>query len=461
MPTPRLNRYQLSKIDHEIDDLFDLLLTRLLGGSFTGKHLVIGYDREFTLPGLFERAVSDEGGRLNTELVDTLVSTASDYVNKYKNQAKAVTKRKIQALLGDVAEGRLAPENWATAVQGEMAELFGKVKNEIHTVVASETMHASTMGLKEAVDQVNENLGIEDPVVCWIHPLDQYTCQECYRLYYLSDRKTPRVWKESEVTSEYHKRGEDFPSWHLSHPHCRGALSTVLPGFGFSKDGRVAYIDSDHREWDYQRGFSKTPTPGVDARRDKLGKSEKPLGEPLEKAVKWPELAHELKRNGWTFARSGGKHEIWNNAGVPGVNLPIKHEHKSGEIPNFWVAKYAKDAGLRMSRDNTLSPDPKHGYSGHYRKMGMLPQAETGIKTWAPLGHEGLESVPIGNIIPTNQHDEWKTAAHVSMFNRNEGHKVPPITAVKEGDNWLVDSGHEQLEAAKRVGKTHVPIRAI
>jgi hypothetical protein len=268
MSAPRLNAYQRAMIDGEVDDLFDLLLTRLLGGSFTGKNLFIGYLRDFTLPGLYEAAVNEEGGRVDTEMVEGIASVAKDFLDKSRSQAKAVTKRKIQSLLHDIDQGRLKPENFATAIDGELADLFGKVKSEVQTIVASETMHVTTMGLKEGIDQINDSLDIEDPVICWVHPLDKDTCEECYRLYYLSDHKTPRVWKESEVSADYHKRGEDVPSWHLAHPNCRGALSTVLPGFGFNGNGQVTWIRDDHREYDYQRG--DRPTSGLGARRDRL-----------------------------------------------------------------------------------------------------------------------------------------------------------------------------------------------
>lgn len=270
MSAPRLNSYQRDSIDSEVDELFNNLLTRLLGYGFAGKSLFIGFTHGITIPGLYEAAVNEEGGYVEPEIIRGISSVTEDLINKYRADAKAITKRKIQGLLYDIDAGRLKPENFGIAVGGELVDIYSKIKQKINVVVASEMMHATTIGAKEGIDQINENLGIDDPVLCWIHPIDKNTCEGCYRIYYLSDRRTPRVWKESEVSAEYFKKGNTVPSWHLTHPNCRGALSTVLPGFGFDALGRVTYIADKYSEWDYQRGFKVRPTPGVDARRSSL-----------------------------------------------------------------------------------------------------------------------------------------------------------------------------------------------
>lgn len=536
---PRLNAAQRAAIDGEVDELFDELLTRLLGGAFTGRRLFIGYTHDLTLPGIFEAAVSEEGGRLDTEMVSGIAAVAQDFIDKYRAEAKASTKRRAQQLLHDVDQGRLKPEDFKTALQGELAELWGKVKTNVHAVVATETQHAQTMGVKDGIDQVNEGLGVDDPVVCFITAKDTNVCKECQRVHVLPDGKTPRVFKSSEVSTEYHVRGELMASWHLLHPHCRCALTTVLPGFGFDARGLVTWIHADHREWDYQRGFKLKPTPGVDARRKKLNKSEEDIGVPMVKTlnayperskdwpradcpacgekvpvtpkgwmlrhykkdskkleecpntktsgamqkseedigepllkydVKYADLKRALEHYGWVIDREDGGHIVWNHPALPTPRpIPIKRNHASGAKPiddEMLRQKYLKQAGLTIDRQGSIVPLARHDYAEHYRALGFevpgAAEAKPETKTWEPSGHQGLQSVRIEHAVPTSNHEEWKTAMHEAKFARGQGHQVPPLTGIEQPNGtWLVDEGHEQLEAARRAGMTHVPMRRV
>jgi predicted RNA binding protein YcfA (HicA-like mRNA interferase family) len=471
---PRLNAQQRAAIDAEVDDIFDTLLTRLLGGAFTGKKLFIGYTHDFTLPGIFSAAVSEEGGRVDTEIVEGIASVAEDFINKHRAQAKADTKRRLQGLLHDIDQGQLKPEDWNTAVEGELAELWGKVKNGVQSVVASETQHAQTIGVKEGIDQVNDGLGVEDPVVCFIPVKDTALCKECRRVHLLPDGFTPRVFRSSEVSTEYHIRGENVPSWHLMHPHCRCALATVLPGFGFDGQGRISWVHADHREYDYQHGFKERPTSGLEARRKKLGlnKTEDEFGEPLMKYdVKYADLKRALEHYGWAVEREDGGHVIWNHPSLPTARpIPMKRNHVSGAKPiddDMLRNKYLKQAGLTIDRKNgQVIPLARHDFAPHYRALGYevpgFAEEKPETKTWSPAGHEGLVSAPIAQVIPTNNHEEWKTSLHEANFARGQGHKVPPVTAMDQGNGtWLVDQGHEQLEAARRSGMTHIPLKPL
>jgi predicted RNA binding protein YcfA (HicA-like mRNA interferase family) len=471
MAAPRLNSYQRSLIDAEVDELFDELLTRLLGHSFTGKRMFIGFTHGYTLPGIFEAAVNEEGGRVDGELMQGIAAVAEDYINKHRSDAKAATKRRIQGLLHDIDQGRLKPEDFKSAVQGEMSELWGKVKSNVQTVVATETQHAQTMGVKEGIDQVNDGLGVEDPVVCFIPVKDVDLCKECRRVHLLPDGFTPRVFKSSEVSNEYHKPTDNVPSWLLMHPHCRCALATVLPGFGFDGQGRITWVHADHREWEYQRGFKARPTAGVEARRGKLEKSEDEFGTPLLKYdVKYADLKRALEHYGWVLDREDGGHVIWNHPSLPTSRpVPMKRNHVSGAKPiddDMLRNKYLKQAGLTIDRQGQIVPLARHDFAPHYRALGFsvpgLVEDKPETKTWEPEGHEGLKSVPIAQLTPTNNHEEWKTALHAANFARGQGHKVPPVTAMDQGDGtWLVDQGHEQLEAARQHGMTHVPVRPV
>ena len=55
---------------------------------------------------------------------------------------------------------------------------------------------------------------------------------------------------------------------------------------------------------------------------------------------------------------------------------------------------------------------------------GLVQEDKPETKTWKPEGHEGIVSVPIAQVIPTNNHEEWKTALHGANFARGQAHDL-------------------------------------
>jgi len=262
---PRLSKGALVELERRVDEKFDLLLTRLLAGAFTGKHMYIHTDPVLSLPGIFTQAVSEEGGTVDVDLLQNIAGVVKDLVNKQREDAKATTKRRIHMLLEDVRMGRIQPENFRNHVEGELLDLWGRITSNVERVVNTETQHAQTMGIKDGIEQINLVRGISDPVVVFVPKQDAALCDECRRVHLIGT--TPRCWYHSEVGTDYHQRGEDRPSWHLMHPHCRCALATVIPGYGFDAAGRVTFIKDGWNELKYQRAVGGS-LGGVDDRRN-------------------------------------------------------------------------------------------------------------------------------------------------------------------------------------------------
>lgn len=261
---PRLSKGAIKELERRVDEMFDGLLTRLLGGFFSGKNLFVKVDPVMSLPGLFTSAVSEEGGTVDVDLLQNLADVVKHLVDKQRADAKAVTTRRIQMLLEDVKAGHIKPEHFRNHIEGELTDTWSRITSNVERVVNTETQHATTLGLKDGIDQMNLVRGITDPVVVFIPKQDHALCDECRRTHLIGT--TPRCWYHSEVSSDYHQRGEDRPSWHLLHPHCRCALATVLPGFGFDAGGRVTFIKDGFLELEYQRA-SGGALGGVDDRR--------------------------------------------------------------------------------------------------------------------------------------------------------------------------------------------------
>lgn len=264
--TPRLSKGAVVELNRRVDELFDRLLTRLLGGSFSGKHLYITHDPVLSMPSLFAQAAASEGGSVDHDLLQNLADVTKHFVDAQRASAKATTVRRIQMLLEDVKAGRIEPENFRNHVESELIDTWGRITSNVERVTNTESQHVLTMGLREGINQMSAVRGISDPVVVFIPKNDAALCDECRKTHLCPDETTPRCWLSSEVSSDYHVRGERRPSFHLMHPHCRCSLATVLPGFGFDAAGRVTFIKSDFSERDYQQAKGGN-LGGVDDRR--------------------------------------------------------------------------------------------------------------------------------------------------------------------------------------------------
>jgi len=264
---PKLSRGAAAEIDRRVEAMFARLKARLMGGSFSGKSLFISVGPEATmsLPGIFAQAASQEGGYVDKDLMSSIADIALDLIDKQQAEAKASTKRRIQAILGDVHAGRIEPQNFRNHLESELVDLWGRINSGVERVVRTETEHVGTMGQKSAIEQVALALGVSNPVVVFIPKNDTFLCDECKKVHLLEDGVTPRCFYHSEVESGYHVRGTDKPSWMKMHPHCRCSLATVLPGFGFGADGRINYIRDGWDELAYQRETGGVG--GVDDRR--------------------------------------------------------------------------------------------------------------------------------------------------------------------------------------------------
>lgn len=285
--TPRLSKGASKVIDTRLDDLFDMLKVKLLGPTSVGRRLYVGFTHELSIPGIFERAVSEEGGKLDTTLLDHLVEITGDFIDKARADAKAQAKKRIQDTITDFDNGRLTRKEFEPKLEEELGDIWASVTANVARVVTTQTQQAQTLGIKSGLDQINANLGVEDPVVCFIPVKDHVLCDECKRLHLLEDLNTPRVWLSSEVKSGYHKKGDPEPSWSLLHPHCRCALTTVLPGFGF-QGGRIAWIGDGHDEWAHQRG-----------EKSRFAKSETMYGEFLAKSTRKGVRTFKAYRSNW------------------------------------------------------------------------------------------------------------------------------------------------------------------
>ena len=159
-------------------------------------------------------------------------------------------------------------------------------------------------------------------------------------------------------------------------------------------------------------------------------KAEEEIGQPLKKEVHTSDFVNELQRLGWQFERSAD-HIIYKHPQIPRP-LALKHSD-ARKISDTMAIKYAKDAGLRITRDKKLEVNPNHPYADHYRKAGLLAESTNQPKTWTPAGHDGHQ-MEIGKLFsdPSVSVKPHVVRQHTKALANPETHASVPAISVME-----------------------------
>jgi hypothetical protein len=253
----RLPKAAIKKVEAAVDSLFDKLKVRLLGPKSVDKKLYISFNREKSLPGLFEAAHIEERGFPDQEHLEQLLRIAENYLEAARLKAKSQTVVAVQNFMHDIAKARKRGDpkpDLYTVLGGELTDVYGKVAADVRRIVDTEAQNVRNVGVTSGIMRANASVGIEDPVIFFVVVRDQHLCDECRRLHLMPDGKTPRLWRMSDLGHDYHKRGESFPKVGGLHPHCRCSMTTLMPGFGFDKAGMVTWQGVNHDEYAIQQG---------------------------------------------------------------------------------------------------------------------------------------------------------------------------------------------------------------
>lgn len=260
---PKLSSASVTAIHNAVEEIFARAKARFLTPKYVEtKGILIGkVNDKLSLPELYIRSVLEEGGKPTPDTLNEILNQADQRLESLKAQTKA----NVINVIRGVGAKDLTEEKAITSINKELTDLWESVTPKVDRIVASETTGARNIGTAEGIQQVANNLGIHDPIIAFIIVHDDDVCDECLELHTL-DGTTPRVWYMSELSQAYHVRGEDRPSVHGLHPHCRCSMVTILQGYGFDKAGKVAFISLDHDEMAKQRGTQKSePLGGYDS----------------------------------------------------------------------------------------------------------------------------------------------------------------------------------------------------
>lgn len=248
----------LKAIDRAVEALFNRLKARFLGQRKEPKQIRFGvYDQpvkvkdDLTIPGIFDEAARSESVKPNEQLKSALASSIEQYLDAHQELAKAKIKSTVQTFLTESEMSKKKP-NVEKILGQQLGDVFTKVNSDVQKVVDNEMNKAKNVSTLDGIIKRGLSLGIEDSTVAFLGPLDQYTCDDCVRLFFMPDRITPRVWKVSELNHGYGKHNATVPSVGGQHPFCRHSLVTMRPGFGF-KGGKIGYIEPGYDVYEDQR----------------------------------------------------------------------------------------------------------------------------------------------------------------------------------------------------------------
>lgn len=237
-----------------IDKMFDALAVKLLGHipKLRGKNLFFFGERPgLNLAHIFIQAMNDRSpNHLERDALKSMLESAHGYVESLKSKTRSNVTESIDAL---VKEAKFRGDTLTTEqIGGVFTEEMEKARSHFITIAESETTKTRNVAHTLDITRVAEDLGDPDPLVYFVIVRDGQTCNECLRLHMMPDGTTPRVWKLSEVSAGYHKRGEDRPSMCGEHPHCRCSIAYLGRDYGF-KNGYIGYIGKGYNAYEDQK----------------------------------------------------------------------------------------------------------------------------------------------------------------------------------------------------------------
>lgn len=240
-----------------VEKMFDILSHNLLGDIpklRENKMLMFQVKPRTTLAHLFLQSMNNkEPNHFEKDVLKSILNSSHGYLESLKSKTSSNVVEAVDALVKEAK----ANGDWVTPdqISAVFREQMAKTGSHLKLIAEAEATKTRNMGATMDIVTVSKDAGIADPNVFFIIVRDGKACNECVRLHMCEDGVTPRVWKMSELSMGYHKRGESRPSACGEHPHCRCTLSVLSPGYGF-KNGFISFISLKHDEYNEQHGIS-------------------------------------------------------------------------------------------------------------------------------------------------------------------------------------------------------------
>lgn len=242
-------------IERAIKNRFDSITMKFLGivpEKSKSKQIVFTTSSKDNIISLFLKALNTkEPNAVEEQTLKTMIRVANGYLDALRDRSTAKIMHDINAHATDqsIKNESLSSDKIEEIIDKEM----DKAGNHLKMIINSESNKAVNTGTALQIAKLAEKKNEEDPTVFFIVTIDDVTGPEEFILHLLPDRKTPRLWKLSEIGAEYHKVGDPNPKFPGLHPNCCCKLTYLAPNFGFNENGKVKFIGLDHDEFKVQR----------------------------------------------------------------------------------------------------------------------------------------------------------------------------------------------------------------
>jgi hypothetical protein len=190
-----------------INNIFDNMTSKLLSPSPGQKFL--------SLEGMYDSSTRSHGFMPDKDSLSTLKKISQSYIDALRNRTIANVMQIVQASF---------KKKSFDLEEGLRAEL-SKAESELRRIVETETNKYKAIAQLDNIVRRAALRGNDDPYV-YFEVLHDDPCEECKRIHLDASGK-PRLYKVSELSHAYHKRGNDDPCVMGLHPNCRCELHTV------------------------------------------------------------------------------------------------------------------------------------------------------------------------------------------------------------------------------------------
>ena len=242
-------------IEEMIKNRFDSIAMQFLGlipGKSKTKQIVFSTVPESSMISLFLKALGTQApNKVEEQTLKTMLRVSNGYLDALRDRTAAKIMHEIESQAINASLKHVTAST--KKINGIINKEMGRAGSNLKLIVNSESNKAANTGTALQISKLSAEKGEDDPTVFFIVTIDDVTGPEEFQLHLLPDRKTPRLWKLSEIGAEYHKVGDPNPKLPGLHPNCRCKLTYLAKGWGFSSEGKVKFISLEHDEFKRQR----------------------------------------------------------------------------------------------------------------------------------------------------------------------------------------------------------------
>lgn len=237
----------VDRVQDFVSNKFDKIALRFLGIiPRLGRNKTELRTARSSLASLFLQALGTREPNKNEEdALKMCLRIASDYIESLKQKTQA------EILVNLNEEFKKNPD--ATNISRVVREGFNKATSHLGVVLNAESNRCVNTANSLKIQKVAASQGVDDPTVFFNVTVDDVTGPYEFILHLLPDKITPRLYKMSEISHNYYKNGDQYPSLLGLHPGCRCILTYLPPSFGFGENGKVTYISKGYDAFKEQR----------------------------------------------------------------------------------------------------------------------------------------------------------------------------------------------------------------